>query len=107
MLIGQSRGGTLARALAVRDPENVSGLAMLGSPVCDGLAVSPSVLRTVRFLARLGDMGLPGRLLDAAARTATAAPRSGTISTAALPPGVEAVAVHSRSDGDRRLARVP
>ena len=46
----------IARAWAARDarfhyfrqPENVSGLVMLGSPVCDGLAVSPSVLRTVR-----------------------------------------------------------
>jgi pimeloyl-ACP methyl ester carboxylesterase len=97
VLIGQSRGGTLARALAVREPEHVSRLVMLGSPVCDGLAVSPSVLRTVRFLARLGDMGLPGLFSNsckdgdccAAFRDDLAAP---------LPPGVEAVAVHSRSD---------
>ena len=33
---------------------------MLGSPVRDALAVSPSVLRTVRLLARLGDLGVPG-----------------------------------------------
>ena len=36
VLIGQSRGGALARALAVRHPELVCGLVMLGSPVCDG-----------------------------------------------------------------------
>jgi pimeloyl-ACP methyl ester carboxylesterase len=60
VLIGQSRGGALARALAVRHPELVCGLVMLGSPVCDGLAVSPPVLRTVRLMARLGDLGMPG-----------------------------------------------
>jgi triacylglycerol lipase len=97
VLIGQSRGGTLARALAVREPENVSGLAMLGSPVCDGLAVSPSVLRTVRFLARLGDMGLPG-VFSNSCRDGDCCAAFRDDLAAALPPGVEAVAVHSRSD---------
>ncbi len=98
VLIGQSRGGTLARALAVRHPEEVSGLVMLGSPVCDGLAVSPSVLRTVRWVARLGDLGLPGVFSSdckdgaccAAFREDLAAP---------LTSHIEAVSVHSRSDG--------
>jgi pimeloyl-ACP methyl ester carboxylesterase len=98
VLVGQSRGGTLARALAVRHPEMVCGLMMLGSPVCDGLAVSPRVLRTVRLLARLGDLGLPGvfstgckdGVCCAAFRDDLAAP---------LAAEIEAVAVHSRSDG--------
>jgi len=97
VLIGQSRGGTLARVLAVRDPENVSGLVMLGSPVCDGLAVSQSVLRTVRFLARLGDMGLPG-VFSTNCKDGDCCTAFRDDLTAALPPGVEAVAVHSRSD---------
>ena len=59
VLIGQSRGGALARSLAVREPENVSALVMLGSPVSDPLAVSPQVLRTVRLMAALGDLGVP------------------------------------------------
>jgi hypothetical protein len=33
---------------------------MLGSPVLDPLAVAPSVMRTVRSVARLGDLGVPG-----------------------------------------------
>ncbi len=41
VLIGQSRGGALARSLAVREPESVSALVMLGSPVSDPLAVLP------------------------------------------------------------------
>ena len=59
IVIGQSRGGTLARALAARHPEAVAALVMLGSPVLDPLAVSPSVMRTVRSVARLGDLGVP------------------------------------------------
>jgi triacylglycerol lipase len=61
-LIGQSRGGVLSRALAVRSPDAVAGLAMLGSPVNDGLAVSPHVLRAARLVATLGDLGVPGVL---------------------------------------------
>jgi pimeloyl-ACP methyl ester carboxylesterase len=60
IVIGQSRGGTLARALAARCPESVAAVVMLGSPVLDPLAVSPSVMRTVRSMARLGDLGVPG-----------------------------------------------
>ena len=60
IVIGQSRGGTLARALAARHPQAVAALVTLGSPVLDPLAVSPSVMRTVRSLARLGDLGVPG-----------------------------------------------
>jgi triacylglycerol lipase len=60
IVIGQSRGGTLARALAAGHPDEVAGLVTLGSPVLDPLAVSSSVLMTVRSVARLGDLGVPG-----------------------------------------------
>ncbi|MFL5862699.1 MAG: alpha/beta fold hydrolase [Solirubrobacteraceae bacterium] len=60
IVIGQSRGGTLARALAASHPDRVAALVMLGSPVLDPLAVSPAVMRTVRSVARLGDLGVPG-----------------------------------------------
>jgi pimeloyl-ACP methyl ester carboxylesterase len=98
VVIGQSRGGTFARSLAVRHPDSVRGLAMLGSPMRDGLAVSAHVLRTARWVALLGDLGLPGvfsrRCLDGecceAFREDLLAP---------LPDGVDAVSVHSRSDG--------
>ena len=97
VLIGQSRGGTLARALAVRDPENVSGLVMLGSPVCDGLAVSAPVLRTVRILARLGDLGVPGVFSTSCKDGACCAAFSEELE-APLAAGIDAVAVYSRSD---------
>jgi triacylglycerol lipase len=97
VLIGQSRGGALARALAVRDPDSVCGLVTLGSPVCQSLAVSESVLRTVRWMARLGDFGVPGVFSSncyagaccEAFREHLAAP---------LAPSIQAAAIYSRSD---------
>jgi triacylglycerol lipase len=98
VLIGQSRGGTLARALAVRHPELVCGLVMLGSPVCDGLAVSAPVLRTVRWVARLGDLGMPGVFSSTCKDGACCAAFRDDLD-APLSPEIEAVAVYSRSDG--------
>ena len=60
VVIGQSRGGTLARAVAARHPDRVAAVMTLGSPVLDELAVSPSVMRTVRSVAWLGDLGFRG-----------------------------------------------
>jgi triacylglycerol lipase len=97
-LIGQSRGGALARSLAVRNPEIVSGLVMLGSPVANSMAVSAPVLRTVRWIARLGDLGLPGLLSSRCADGPCCATFQEDL-TAPLPPNIEAIAVHSRSDG--------
>jgi pimeloyl-ACP methyl ester carboxylesterase len=97
VLIGQSRGGAIARALAVRDPGNVSGLVMLGTPVRDSLAVSGGVLRTVRWLARLGDLGLPG-VFSTSCRDGECCAAFREDLTAPLAPHIQAVAVHSRSD---------
>jgi triacylglycerol lipase len=97
-LIGQSRGGTLARALAVRNPEIVSGLVMLGSPVCDPLAVSAPVLRTVRWMAWLGDRGFP-RLFSRNCAEGDCCARFRDDLMVPLASHIEAVAVHSRSDG--------
>jgi triacylglycerol lipase len=98
VVIGQSRGGTFARALAVRHPGSVRGLAMLGSPVRDGLAVSAQVLRTVRWVALLGDLGLPG-LFSSSCRDGECCAAFREDLLAPLPDGIDAVAVHSRSDG--------
>jgi triacylglycerol lipase len=98
VLIGQSRGGTLARVLAVRHPELVCGLAMLGSPMRDGLAASPSVLRTVRWIARLGDLGLPG-VFSTSCRDGACCAAFRVDEQAALAPSIDALGVYSRSDG--------
>ena len=97
-LIGQSRGGELGRVLAVRRPDLVSALVMLGSPVLDPLDVGPTVLRAVRSVARLGDLGLPGIFSTRCAGGECCAAFREQL-RAAMPPSVEAVAVYSRSDG--------
>jgi pimeloyl-ACP methyl ester carboxylesterase len=97
VLIGQSRGGALARALAVRNPAIVSSLVMLGSPVRDSLAVSAPVMRTVRWMARLGDLGLPG-VFSSSCRDGDCCEDFRAQLAAPLPASVAAVAIHSRSD---------
>jgi triacylglycerol lipase len=97
-LIGQSRGGTLARSLAVRNPEIVSGLVMLGSPIQDGLAVSPSVLRTVQWVALLGDLGVPG-VFSSSCKDGRCCASFRSDLAAPLASNINAIAVHSRSDG--------
>jgi triacylglycerol lipase len=98
VIIGQSRGGELARVVAVRHPDLVSTLVMLGSPVLDPLSVSPAVMNAVRSVARLGDLGVPGMFsTDCATGDCCAAFRDDM--AAALPERVRAVSVYSRSDG--------
>src|SRR4051794_6738210 len=98
VLIGQSRGGEFARVLAVRNPDVISGLVTLGAPVCDPLSVGPTVLNTLRSVARLGSMGVPGMLSMACAEGACCESFRRDLA-APLPDGLRAVSVYSRSDG--------
>jgi triacylglycerol lipase len=98
IVIGQSRGGTLARALAARHPEAVAALVTLGSPVLDPLAVSPAVLRTVRSLARIGDLGFP-RMFSSDCREGACCADFRALLEAPLEPSIPTLAVYSRSDG--------
>jgi pimeloyl-ACP methyl ester carboxylesterase len=98
ILIGQSRGGTLARALAAAHPDDVAAVVTLGSPVLDPLAVSPTVLRTVRRVARLGDLGVP-RVFSTGCADGDCCARFNELRAAPLAPTLPALAVHSRSDG--------
>ena len=59
-LVGQSRGGTLAKVLAKRRPELVSGVVALGAPQVEPLAVHPLVRLQVEAVSRLGSLGAPG-----------------------------------------------
>jgi triacylglycerol lipase len=97
VLIGQSRGGALARALAVRNPDLVAGVVMLGSPVRDSLAVAPQVLRTVRWMAFLGDLRVPG-LFSTNCRDGDCCEDFRHALTAPLAEGMSVVSIHSRSD---------
>jgi pimeloyl-ACP methyl ester carboxylesterase len=98
VVIGQSRGGELARVLAVRNPDAVSTLVMLGSPVLEPLSVGRAVLCALRYVARLGDLGVPGMLsMRCADGECCEAFREDLRQP--LTPDVRAVAIYSRSDG--------
>jgi pimeloyl-ACP methyl ester carboxylesterase len=97
-VIGQSRGGELARVLAVRHPDLVQTVVMLGSPVVNPLHVGPMVLNSVRWVARLGDLGLPWFFsTECGEGECCAAFREDLLGP--LPPEVRATSIYSRSDG--------
>jgi triacylglycerol lipase len=98
ILIGQSRGGTMARALAAGHPDHVAGLVTLGSPVLDPLAVSAQVLRTVRSLAWLGDLGFPG-MFSSECRDGECCADFRARLAAPLPKELPTLSLYSRSDG--------
>jgi triacylglycerol lipase len=98
IVIGQSRGGMLARCLAVREPDLVAGLVTLGSPVLDQLAVSAPVLRMVRSVAMLASLGVPGMFSRRCAEGECCELFRRDL-VAPLPPRLNATAIYSRSDG--------
>lgn len=97
VLLGQSRGGWLARLVAARRPDLARGLVMAGSPVLDPLGAHPKAVRVARFLTRLSTLGIPG-LLDADCFTGTCYRTHSTALAEPLPAGIPALAVSSRLD---------
>ncbi|MGW6443442.1 alpha/beta fold hydrolase [Lentzea sp. NPDC055074] len=95
VLIGHSRGGGLARLAAVRRPDLVRGLVMLGSPVVDPLAANPHVMLAARTLARLAAVGVPG-LMNHECFIGTC--HDDSVRALAAPLRTPAVSVFSRSD---------
>ncbi len=60
LIVGQSRGGSIGRALAVLRPDLVDTLVTLGSPLRDQLAVKPRVWPSIATVGVLGTLGVPG-----------------------------------------------
>jgi triacylglycerol lipase len=98
VIIGQSRGGVLAKAVGARRPDLVAGVVTLGSPVLSQLAVHPVVLAHVGVLAALGSGPVPGLISWRCLRGDCCA-RFREALAGPMPPGVGYVAVYSRSDG--------
>ena len=96
VLVGHSRGGWLCRLVAVRRPELVRGLVMLGSPVLDPLDARGWVLVALRVIVGLADRGVRGLL---AADCLTGTCREQTERGLAAQLSVPALAVYSREDG--------
>jgi pimeloyl-ACP methyl ester carboxylesterase len=97
-IIGQSRGGVLARALAVRRPELVSGVVTLGSPTVNQLHAHPFVLAQVLLVGALGTGRVPGMFRMSCLRGACCS-RFREDMRAEFPPGVGYTSLYSRTDG--------
>ncbi|MEV6879413.1 alpha/beta fold hydrolase [Amycolatopsis sp. NPDC051128] len=97
VLLGQSRGGWLARLLAARRPDLVRAMVAAGSPVLDPLGAHPAVLRKARMLTRLSAAGIPGLLDDDCFTGDCYREHTGSLARP-LPEGVPALAVYSRVD---------
>jgi triacylglycerol lipase len=65
VVIAHSRGGQVARTVAVRHPDLVHGLITLGSPLNRLLAVHPLLRAEVAVLGLAGTLGVPGVLRGA------------------------------------------
>jgi triacylglycerol lipase len=97
-VVGQSRGGGLAKALAARRPDLIRGIVTLGSPQIDPLAVHPFVRLQVEAVSRLGSLGAPGLFKRSCLDGDCCAGYWQQIADP-CPDGVGFVSIYSRSDG--------
>ena len=97
-LVGQSRGGTLCRMLAVRRPEHVAGLITLASPLLHQLATTRDIVVQVNLVARLNVCAWPW-LVSADCLTGGCAERTSALLESPWPPGLPFTSVYSRQDG--------
>jgi len=98
VVIGQSRGGGLAKVVARRRPDLVAGIVTLGSPQVDPLAVHPLVRLHVEAVSRLGSLGAPG-LFKRSCLDGECCAEFWEHLAGPLPAGVGFVSVYSKSDG--------
>src|SRR3954454_8589598 len=97
-VVGQSRGGSFARVLAVRRPDLVSGIITLGSPLKHQLAVHPLVHASVLGMGALGTFGIEG-LVRRSCLWGDCCTDFWHDFEEDFPPGVGFVSLYSRSDG--------
>ncbi|WP_432477331.1 lipase family alpha/beta hydrolase [Nocardioides sp. GXQ0305] len=97
-VVGHSLGGMLARGLAVRRPDLVSGIVTLGSPMLAPAAHHVSLTCSVDVLVRLSRAGVRG-LMAAECVAGDCARESFEESRLPVPDGVGFTAVYSRRDG--------
>ena len=97
-IVGQSRGGSFARVLAVRRPDLVSGIVTLGSPLKHQLAVHPLVHASVLGMGVLGTVGFDG-LMRRSCLWGDCCNEFWDDFAQDFPPGVGFVSIYSRTDG--------
>lgn len=97
-LVGHSLGGLLARGLAVRRPDLVSGIVTMGSPMLAPGAHHASLSASVEVLVRLSRAGVSGLMAEDCV-AGDCARQSFDESREPVPPGVAFTAIYSRRDG--------
>jgi pimeloyl-ACP methyl ester carboxylesterase len=97
-IVGQSRGGTMARVLAVRRPDLVGRIVCLGAPLTDQFAVHPWVRAQVEAVALLGSIGVPGTFSHGC-RGGDCCALAFEQLTAEFPADLHFTSVYSRHDG--------
>jgi triacylglycerol lipase len=97
LLIGQSRGGNIGRALATLRPDLIGSLVTLGSPLRDQLSVKPRTWATILTVGTLGTLGVPG-LFSFRCIRGECCVRSRAAVAAPFPDDVQFVSVFSRND---------
>jgi triacylglycerol lipase len=96
-LIGHSRGGALARAMAVRRPRLVSGVICLGAPLKTLLNVAPWTWGTIVAIGLAGHVA-PG-LFSTACWQGACCEEYNAASSSRYPTDVGFVSVYSKLDG--------
>lgn len=97
-IVGHSLGGMLARGIAVRRPDLVSGIVTLGSPMLAPGAHHRALTAGVDILVRLSRAGIPG-LMSEECVAGGCARQSFEESQQPVPLGVSFTSIYSKRDG--------
>jgi triacylglycerol lipase len=97
LIVGQSRGGCIGRALSVLRPDLVDTLVTLGSPVLDQLAVRPRVWPSILTVGTLGTFGVPG-MFSVRCLNGDCCARSRQALRGSFPDGIRFVSIYSPRD---------
>ncbi|HET9101936.1 MAG TPA: alpha/beta hydrolase [Solirubrobacteraceae bacterium] len=97
LLIGQSRGGVIGRALAVLRPDLVETLVTLGSPLRDQLAVKARIWPSLITVGALGTVGVPN-MFGVSCLRGDCCERSREAVAAPFPGAVRFLSFYSRTD---------
>lgn len=97
-LVGHSLGGMLARGIAVRRPDLVSGITTMGSPMLAPGAHHLGLTLGVGALVALSKAGVPG-VMNETCVAGECARDSFEESREPLPEGISFTAIYSRNDG--------
>jgi triacylglycerol lipase len=97
-IVGHSLGGMIARGIAVRRPDLVSGIVTMGSPMLAPAAHHRLLTGGIGVLTRLSSAGVPG-VMSRDCVGGSCAEISFGETQCPLPPGVDMTNVYSRRDG--------